>query len=357
MPHQPVLAAAGIDYDLVNGNRYGTLTSSIAEKIKTRRRIALGLEAEATPAIPLPRQLSPEQRRAKELQGGIVIIGRHTFKEFMEGQRRGWTESLERLDEDAGLSLELQANNVFDEPPLVVDERSEVFTQSPPLQIPSSSTLPKLPVMSPSSTSPPPHSTTSASIPPMPALLLVSYRNIIGFRNVPWMLIDFFNERQKVGTGCEAAYRLVKSCTSEFAAPSPSEANASSIASSSGDSSSGVNDLNFNLDLEKWYPSSFLKLPDSIEKARKEYYTALPQKIKVARELSRGTRSPTKDEKSHPPPTEVELHAERLKKEKRWRDDLAGWQILKPDTPVAWDERFRGVLQVFKDPGEGKSST
>ena len=114
---------------------------------------------------------------------------------------------------------------------------------------------------------------------------------------------------------------------------------------------SSVSDFDFDKDKEDYYKKSVVKeYLSEIQKARDEYYEQLPKKLQTARDLARGTREPTKDEQNYPPPTEVELRAERLKKELRWRSDEKGWQIVRPDTPVTWDERFRSVLQVFTDP-------
>jgi import inner membrane translocase subunit TIM54 len=41
-----------------------------------------------------------------------------------------------------------------------------------------------------------------------------------------------------------------------------------------------------------------------------------------------------------------------MKKEKRWRGDLEGWEILKPQREVAWDDRFADTLRIFIDPRE-----
>ena len=49
---------------------------------------------------------------------------------------------------------------------------------------------------------------------------------------------------------------------------------------------------------------------------------------------------------------EVELRSERLKKELKWRDDLAGWEIVKPESPARWDDRFEASLKVFVEPLE-----
>ena len=107
----------------------------------------------------------------------------------------------------------------------------------------------------------------------------------------------------------------------------------------------------FDREAESYYKKSvvrdFLK---EIESARKRYYDDLAKKLETARALVRGTREPTKEERDNPPPTEVELRAERLKKELRWRTDEEGFNIIRPDKNVEWDERFRNVLRVYTAP-------
>ena len=39
-----------------------------------------------------------------------------------------------------------------------------------------------------------------------------------------------------------------------------------------------------------------------------------------------------------------------MKKELRWRSDEKGWEIVRPESPVAWDARFSNVLRVFTTP-------
>ena len=48
------------------------------------------------------------------------------------------------------------------------------------------------------------------------------------------------------------------------------------------------------------------------------------------------------------PASEVELRAERLGKELKWRAQEDGWKAVRPGVGVSWDERFRGVLKVFE---------
>jgi import inner membrane translocase subunit TIM54 len=165
------------------------------------------------------------------------------------------------------------------------------------------------------------------------------------------MIWDFFNQRHKVRSGSEAAYRLImKETRSIIPPPSPSfdELQISTAASQPLDQHGG--DLDFDKEAESYVKSSLSSSATDIEDARTRYYAGLPAKLETARALSRGTREPTKDEISHPPPTEVELRAERMKKELRWRGDSDGWELIRREKGVIWDERFATSMKVFVDP-------
>jgi import inner membrane translocase subunit TIM54 len=179
------------------------------------------------------------------------------------------------------------------------------------------------------------------------------------------MIVDFFNQRAKVQAGAEAAYRLVKGYTRPISVSTTDAADADVVAASpyahdiqseTKETTQVLNDLDFDTTSESYYPTSTRDFVANIEKARSDYYAALPDKLASTRALARGEREPTKDETNYPPPTEVELRAERLKKEMRWRGDLDGWNILSPENGVAWDERFREALKVFVDPPEDERS-
>ena len=361
---------------MFTGKRHGDLAQRIAEDIKARRRLEAGLDPPPFNPLNLP-TLSVEEHRRRELEGGVVIVGRPTFKEFMTGLKRGWTESLEKIDKEEMLAVELQSDGRFDEPPEpdaplnigdVDDEPIPTASKLPSSkglspftpphlrgsqQSPSSSSSSTPKKADPASTIPPP-----AIIPPHPPLLLVGFLNRIGIMQIPLMIWDFFNERHRVRSGAEAAYKLVMNETRPFLAPPPSLSNFLDDPTTSPaqpfqtevPASPIPTDLDFGVETEVAYKSSIKAFASNIEKAREGYYKDLPGKLETARAIARGTREPTKDEQNYPPPTEVQLRAERLKKEMRWRNDLAGWEIIKPESEVAWDERFRGVLKVFVEP-------
>ena len=343
---QPIFVAAAIDYTIIAGKRHGDLATRVANNIKTERRVALGLDPPLLSVPTLPIKGMTETKRRRVHEGGTVIVGRPAFKEYMAGLRRGWTESLERVDEDERLSRELETDGHFDEPEVSHSSSSDDLVDAEP--IPTPSRLPpsppaglyspisaaiRTPAQSPSPSTqrtldpgadvPPP-----ASLPPHPPLLLVPFVNLVGIKLVPLMLWDFFNERHKVRAGAEAAHKLVSCAMRPFERA----------------------DLDFGTSAEGYYKSSTAAIPTEIQKARAEYYKTLPEKLATARALARRERELTKLEIEAPPPTEVELRAERLKKETRWSADERGWKLVCPDTPVEWDDRWEGAVEVFVDP-------
>ncbi|KAL5636508.1 hypothetical protein ACGC1H_000459 [Rhizoctonia solani] len=386
---KPILVAAAVDFELVNGNRHGGLAGSIADKIKAQRREALPpdhplREDSQNSSIPLPLAGSPQQKREREIQGGTLIVGRHTLKEYFHGLHLGWSEALNDIDREELLARQLASDGILDEPEVpdstdsLVDEKSpkahtsvnlassprsplfsHVLTQPTVPSTLKSSELPPTPQFSESPTTPP-------EIPPQPPLLLLSFKNLIGFRFIPHMIFDFFNERKRSKEGAEAAYTLIEGHIRDFVPPEhetrPNHLSSQSFATNLegletlADSlpklESQGGDLDFDIEQERYIPKSYNKTPKEIAEARKKYYEALPGKLAVARSLARGEREPTKEEREHPPPTEVELTTERFKKELKWREDLDGWRLLRVGSGVDWDYRFANALRVYRPPPE-----
>ncbi|THG99978.1 hypothetical protein EW026_g2489 [Hermanssonia centrifuga] len=339
---KPILVAAAVDYEMINGRRHGDLTERIANDIKKRRRLLAGID-ELPPLAQMLRSNTPEAKQMRELEGGIVIVGRPTFKEYMAGLKRGWTESLEIVDKEENLARTLASDGKFDEPePEPIDVG--VVDGEP---IPTASKLQPskpLPVFTPphlktSSSSPPNLQDRSSipdalnapppTIPPQPPLLLVSFLNHIGLTQIPSMIWEFFQRTAQGSLRC-------RGCSVMSSEPTPAQPYAMDPLST---------DLDFDKEVESYYKTSIVKsFKSDIEKVRQSYYNELAKKLEIARDLARGTREPTKDEISYPPPTEVELRSERLKKELRWHSDEAGWNIVKPDSSV--DAAFQAQAQT-----------
>jgi import inner membrane translocase subunit TIM54 len=344
---------------MITGKRHGELTHRIANDIRLRRRLDHGIDTLPleTQAIPTTKPLA--EKRQHELDGGIVIIGRPTFKEFMAGLKKGWTEGLQEVDHGEVLARELESDGRFDEPEEEAEAGSNVDTfasaQVPNFSSPLNSPLYTRPSYPASPQTHPPSESVDPPtfIPPVPPLLLVPFTNYIGFTQIPRMIWDFFNQRHKVRSGAEAGYRLVMNHSRPIIPPSEV---AGPLFSDITPELHENSDIDFDKHAESFYKKSLFSTPNDIEKARTKYYEALPAKLATARALARGTRELTKEEKEYPPPTEVELSAERMKNEQKWRRDLEGWGIVSPEQKVVWDDCFRDSLRIFINPPSAKDN-
>ena len=183
-------------------------------------------------------------------------------------------------------------------------------------------------------------------IPAQPPICFVDFTNLVGWRNIPLRMYQFFRQRDKVRHGAELGLTLVygtKETAREFQAGESGTlpGQVSQVPPQGGD-------LDWGLETEERYPPYFLKSDKNIAEARESYYKALPQHLKDARDLARGLREPSKIEKNDPSKTEAELREQRFKKEKEWRNGEMGFDIIRPQKGVEWDERFRGSLRVFE---------
>ncbi|EIW84851.1 hypothetical protein CONPUDRAFT_134720 [Coniophora puteana RWD-64-598 SS2] len=363
---KPILVAAAVDYTLHVGRKHGDTERLIYDQTVDRRRIDAGLDPEPAPPVPLPHFPSYATQRARELEGGTILVGRHTLKEYLAGLSRGWSAGLARVDREEALAQELASDGAFDLPPDPEDPAATLDGEPIPTQsrlTPSMSLglQPDFRTMQQQQKSAAPQSADAASssvavpseIPPQPPMLFVPFTDHIGFRQVPCMIWGFFNERHKVRAGAEAAYKLIMNHTRPIIPPSPSSTtpasefaaeetkDASAAPSSSSPTSTGSPDLDFDTPAESFYEGSFH--PSEVEKSREKYYKDLPEKLSLARD-------PSKASTGQQVKTEVELRQERLTKETRWRNDVAAWEVLKPGQPATWDPRFEGVLKVFDNP-------
>ncbi|KAK0760090.1 hypothetical protein N5P37_007170 [Trichoderma harzianum] len=94
---KPILAASGLDWEFVQGRQQGDVRAAVAEKIRRSRK------ATERPGEELPQtdEAIVEQQRKKiglpEYEGikGDIVIGRHTWKEYVRGLHEGWLGPLD----------------------------------------------------------------------------------------------------------------------------------------------------------------------------------------------------------------------------------------------------------------------
>ncbi|GKT76121.1 mitochondrial import inner membrane translocase subunit TIM-54 [Colletotrichum tofieldiae] len=94
---KPILAASGLDWEFVQGRQQGDVRAAVAEKIRRRR------SREERPDVEL--LLTEENIRDAMRQkngipehdgpGGDIVIGRHTWKEYVRGLHEGWLGPLD----------------------------------------------------------------------------------------------------------------------------------------------------------------------------------------------------------------------------------------------------------------------
>jgi import inner membrane translocase subunit TIM54 len=338
------LVAAAIDYDPLPAPLPGSITRQIHAQILSKRRQALNLEPPPE-IIQFPISQSPAELAAKEAEEGVIIIGRSSLKEYLEGLRRGWEGGVGEWDWEKEIEGKIAFDGVFDAKPEPVEPILEGLEQdvtksiSTPAPTPSpASSLSGLGFLSkPQSPIPPINPTASPSIPshyhtppttlpPHPPLLLIPFTNHLGFKQFPYMIYTFFTEHHRVRTGAEAALALIQGPTREFT----------------------DSDLTFNAESEAYYPKWYKDTIGRTETARKDYYTKLEERLKDARAFANGEREMTKvEEKNQKVTTENDLREERRKRELRWMGTEDGFEVVKPDSPIAWEDKWRGWLKVY----------
>ncbi|KAL9028145.1 MAG: hypothetical protein Q9180_007216, partial [Flavoplaca navasiana] len=99
---KPVLAAAAIDWDVIEGRREGDVRAGLAEKIRKRRRKVGETSAisDETKSLEESEDLVQTLRGTsgvKDWEGvqGDLVLGRHTWKEYVRGLHEGWLGPLD----------------------------------------------------------------------------------------------------------------------------------------------------------------------------------------------------------------------------------------------------------------------
>ena len=291
----------------------------------------------------LPGMLDPAEVEKRELEGGIVIVGRASLKEYIEGLKRGWFGRVDPWEWEKEVDEKLKYDGVFENPPVVSENEPVELEPTPsrPNQLPGTfsflsrpqppQAVPSLPDSTP--TIPEEYHAPPNPLPPQPPIVLVPFIKRLGFKQVPWMIYDFFTERYRVESGSKAALALIENHIRPY---------------------DKAKDGEFDRNAEEWYKKDTLKVHEKISEARKTYYDELVNKIQEVRDLRDGKRELSEDEKKSTKPltTEADLIAQRRKKELRWMGQEEGWDIVRPEVEVGWDDRFDGVLRVYELPDE-----
>jgi import inner membrane translocase subunit TIM54 len=411
--------AAAIDYEMVSCPQYGSLARHVSDHILIQRRQELSTKYNLSPPLEpptlnlmagAPGQLSPEEKERRRVEGGAIVIGRNTLKEYMAGLRKGYMEGIKRETREKVVEREIEGDGIFETKEELEARRMEFeenarklaqgqivtppatappklgglsFMNRPTPVTPTPPTLP-LPTITDQESLIPSHAHLPPSpLPEQPCMLLVPWTNHLGFKQIPYMIWDLFNERAKYRIGGEAGMRLVFGHKREFIGKDKEQGFRSAQGSEGGEkmlqdlagqaqslnndfngsaittttttttTTGAPSDLDFDLESEDYYKKGFGETLSKITKARESYYTELKTRLQTARDLANGVREATTEEQTKPPPTETELREERLKRELRWRNEELGYEIVHKGSDVSWTPRWDGWLKVYDDVTSG----
>ena len=216
---KPILVAGALDWEVIEGRREGEVRAGLAEKIRKARQRhdnAPRLET-ATESMHDGQELVEELRRKggiKEWNGlqGDLVLGRHTWKEYIRGLHEGWLGPLDppAPPDNVSSSTRPEGHRDSQEPEFTsetvsADTNSEsqdliepqVSTPDPPVPPPLPPAKKNSPIPAYISSSAYPTQSLSSSIPPnLPPSLALPFPHLLGFLNTPTRLYRFLNQRK-----------------------------------------------------------------------------------------------------------------------------------------------------------------
>lgn len=221
---KPVLVSAALDWDVVEGRREGDVRAGLAEKVrKLRIKNGESTTAEAEEDVV---EIVRTKLGIKETddQGGDLIIGRHTWKEYVRGLHEGWLGPIdlppeptleispeplpEPLSEPTPESTVESASSTGESPTTIGEPSKE---ETPKEEIPKE----EAPKPKPKPRPTPPYIlpasyqlSDAVTVPQhLPTSIVLPFPHLLGFLNTPVRIYRFLNRRHQA----EAAGQLVAS--------------------------------------------------------------------------------------------------------------------------------------------------
>lgn len=94
---KPVLSASGLDWEFVQGRQQGDVRAAVAEKIRRVRRKEERPNEELADTEENMLEKLRDRMGLEEYEGvkGDIVVGRHTWKEYIRGMHEGWLGPLD----------------------------------------------------------------------------------------------------------------------------------------------------------------------------------------------------------------------------------------------------------------------
>ncbi|KAL4875826.1 mitochondrial import inner membrane translocase subunit Tim54 [Aspergillus karnatakaensis] len=216
---KPILVAAALDYNVIEGRREGDVRAAFAEQIRKQRRAAG--EASTVIAEPTSEDIIADARKStgvREEPGpkGDLVIGRHTWKEYIRGLHEGW---LGPLDPPQPPVEEIA---VIDVPETLAEGSTD--TPSAPEQPEEKKEEEKKPAkpIGPTPAYVAPADYSSQNLPPsipqsLDGSVPITFPHLLGFLNTPIRIYRYLNQRHVADTvGRDVAALVLASYTRPY---------------------------------------------------------------------------------------------------------------------------------------------
>ena len=359
---KPILVAGGLDWEVVEGKREGELRAGLAERVRKLREKHGEIAPEKGEKYNVDQgiQLVRDQIGIKDWDGvqGDLVIGRHTWKEYVQGLHEGWLgpmappqqqQSLPEgsVDDARSETSELQDGNssnaapashidTYSDGPGPQDEKPANESQ----QKPADPESPKVPSPRPPYIVPDMYS--SASLPSTPVAVspvtILPFPHLLGFLKTPARTYRFLTRRRLAdSTGRQVAALVLAARASLFEEVhsdiSPPQEQVQEVEQSSTRLGAVLDDLESSQANSK--PSIVSQVLKNEERDwHKSVYAPDPQPESSVEPND----SPTSDPSTNPISSSLYSNSDRP-----WRN------------PIVADPRIEGLMKTFAlEPGSDK---
>ncbi|CCX30117.1 Similar to Mitochondrial import inner membrane translocase subunit tim54; acc. no. Q2UJY4 [Pyronema omphalodes CBS 100304] len=201
---KPVLNAAAVDFDVVEGKKMGELRHKVAENIRKERR--------GDPKGPVEEVRERNGITYKE-EGGVVVVGRVAWKEYLRGLQEGWLGPLEAPPSEEKPIPEAAAP-VVEGIDALVAEKTEAEIKEEAKKTEEDKKKADEEAARKKNAIPEPllrvEDFEKAELPKsMPTVFepaaVISFPHILGFLNTPTRMVRYFNKRKMADEVCREA--------------------------------------------------------------------------------------------------------------------------------------------------------
>lgn len=222
---KPILNSAAVDFECVEGKMQGDIRHRVAQTIRNQKQGIDGLT---------DLQRASKQNLQVDEEAGDIVIGRHTYKEYIRGLHEGYLGPLEEPAEVTAIMNPRMPGDPITEAPEQEQEQDLMGTLQPlETSDDTATTTPETPktdeeikaeidaIKAKIPSSPPsyitPASYSAAASPHITEptyYIYVPINHLLGFLNTPWRIYRFLNRRQLAEQMCSATAAAVLASSS-----------------------------------------------------------------------------------------------------------------------------------------------